>query len=317
VRERQVAGRWVGAIGLGGAKFSLGATRPSEAQAVRTIHAALDAGVRLIDTSDIYCSGPTDVGHNERLIARALGTWSGDASSVLVATKGGQWWDQEMTARFDGSQERLRAACDASLKALGVEAIGLYLLHRLPSQYLRASPEGQKDFIESLGALTSLREAGKIRHIGLSNVNADLLRVALNLVPLAAIQNPISALRPASIDELDLCENQKLAFLAWGPLSGISAPSIDRTGPEACSIEVVARVRALRRIAATRGVSTEQVALAWELSLSQCIVALVGARRPETILDSIAAADLQLSAEELRAIEQRSDDASHQGPSEG
>ena len=121
----------VPAVGYGGMHLSL-EDRPPEAQAVEVIHAALDAGVRLIDTADVYCLDSSDLGHNERLIARALESWSGEREAVLVATKGGLKRPGGRWER-DGSPEHLRAACERSLRALGVERIDPVLLYTSPS----------------------------------------------------------------------------------------------------------------------------------------------------------------------------------------
>src|SRR3954451_6121262 len=119
----------VGPIGMGAMPLSVEG-RPDERQAVRTLHAALDAGVRLIDTADAYSLGGDETGHNERLVATALRTWSGDTDGVLVATKGGHVRPGDGSWQVDGRPEHLRAACDASLRALGVDVIGLYQFHR-------------------------------------------------------------------------------------------------------------------------------------------------------------------------------------------
>jgi aryl-alcohol dehydrogenase-like predicted oxidoreductase len=133
------------------------AGRPAEAQGIRVIHAALDAGVTLIDTADVYCLNQHDIGHNERLIAEALASWAGRRDTVIVATKGGLLrpdgrWEN------DARPEQLRAACDRSLLALGTDRIDLYQLH---------APDPHVPFADSVGELSRLRERGKIRGVGL------------------------------------------------------------------------------------------------------------------------------------------------------
>jgi aryl-alcohol dehydrogenase-like predicted oxidoreductase len=301
VREREVAGRCVCPIGFGGAKLSLGVGRPTEVDALRTIHAALDAGVRLIDTSDVYCLGAGDVGHNERLFAKALSSWSGDTDGVVVASKCGQWWDGEGGVHFDGSAARIRAACEASLVALGVEKIDLYLLHRLPTQYGTETASGDGGVEASVLALEALRQEGKICHIGLSNVDAHELRGVPGTVALAAIENPGSPVSPPMADELEFCEENGVTFLAWGPLTGTFAtkPFVLSTGDAGA---VGRRLEALRAIAADRRISVQQATLSWELSASPRLIPLVGATRPETILDSLGAVNVELTAEELGSI---------------
>ena len=168
MQQRTLGTRTVGAIGLGGMPLSIEG-RPDEAQAVRTVHAALDAGVTLLDTADAYCLGPDEVGHNERLLAKALASWSGDRDAVLIATKGGHTRPPDGSWALDGSREHLRAACEASLTALGVESIGLYQFHR---------PDPQVPWAESVGALEELRQEGKVQLVGVSNADPAQIREA-------------------------------------------------------------------------------------------------------------------------------------------
>src|SRR5215469_10226939 len=129
MQQRSIGGTLVSAIGLGGMPMSIEG-RPDEDRSIRTIHAALDAGVTLIDTADAYHLHKGETGHNERLIAKALATYGGDTSGVLVATKGGHLRPGDGSWTLDGSPRHLRAAVEASLKALGVDVIGLYQFHR-------------------------------------------------------------------------------------------------------------------------------------------------------------------------------------------
>jgi aryl-alcohol dehydrogenase-like predicted oxidoreductase len=278
---RRLGGLQVSAIGLGEMPLSL-AGRPDEAQAVRTIHAALDAGVTLIDTADAYCRDQSDFGHGERLVAKALAAWSGDRDRVLVATKGGHTrpggaWD------LDGRPEYLRQACEASLKALGVEAIGLYQFHR---------PDPKVPFTESVGALAELRAAGKVRLVGLSNVSVDQIRQARELVEVASVQNEFSPRFRRSEGELAWCAANRIAFLPWSPLGGIGRGR-----------DLGGRHRAFAEVAEAHGVSPQQVALAWELAKAPVVIPIPGSSRPETILDSAAAASLRLTADELARLD--------------
>ena len=162
------------------------ATRDAADRAERTVHAALDAGVTLIDTADAYGPDETTVGFNERQVAAALASYAGDTSDVLVATKGGHTRTAGGGWGLNGRPEYLRAACDASLKALGVEAIGLYQYHR---------PDPEVPYAETMGALAELRDAGKIRMIGISNANVELIDIARSVLGdggLASVQNELS-----------------------------------------------------------------------------------------------------------------------------
>jgi aryl-alcohol dehydrogenase-like predicted oxidoreductase len=278
---RRLGGLQVGAIGLGEMPMSL-AGRPDEAQSIRTIHAALDAGVTLIDTADAYCIDETEVGHGERLVAKALAAWPGDRDRVLVATKGGHtreggdWY-------LDGRPEHLRQACEASLRALGVEAIGLYQFHR---------PDPKVPFAESVGAMAELKAAGKVRLVGLSNVSVDQIRQARQLVQVASVQNEFSPRFRRSEGELAFCAAEGIAFLPWSPLGGIGRGR-----------DLGGRHRAFGEVAEAHGVSAQQVALAWQLAKAPAVIPIPGSSRPETITDSAAAASLRLSDDELARLD--------------
>jgi aryl-alcohol dehydrogenase-like predicted oxidoreductase len=297
VRSRQLAGRSVSAVGFGGAKLSLRAERPSETDAIRTIHAALDAGITLLDTADVYALDRADMGHSERLFTKALHTWSGDADDVLVVTKGGQHWE-DGRAVFDGGAAAIRAACIASLAVLGVERIGVYLLHRLPRDYSPRRPVWGETFAESVETLRELKAEGLIEHVGLSNVDVAMTESALRTLELVAIENPIGVLAPVEPGQLALCEREDMALLGWGPLKGtVAANPAPAAGP------VRDRVEVMREIGEAHGVSLQQVTLAWELAASPRVIPLIGARRPESVVGSAAAVDLALTEEELRTIE--------------
>jgi aryl-alcohol dehydrogenase-like predicted oxidoreductase len=278
---RRLGGLQVSAIGLGEMPMSL-AGRPDEAQSIRTIHAALDAGVTLIDTADAYCIDETEVGHGERLVAKALAAWPGDRDRVVVATKGGhtreggEW-------NLDGRPEYLRQACEASLRALGVEAIGLYQFHR---------PDPKVPFAESVGTMAELKDAGKVRLVGLSNVSVDQIRQARQLVQVASVQNEFSPRFRRSEGELAFCAAEGIAFLPWSPLGGIGRGR-----------ELGGRHRAFGEVAEAHGVSAQQVALAWQLAKAPAVIPIPGSSRPETITDSAAAAGLRLSDDELARLD--------------
>ena len=278
---RRLGGLQVSAIGLGEMPMSL-AGRPDEAQAVRTIHAALDAGVTLIDTADAYCIDGSEVGHGERLVAKALAAWPGDRDRVLVATKGGHTREGREWA-LDGRPEHLRQACEASLRALGVEVIGLYQFHR---------PDPKVPFAESVGAMAELQEAGKVRLVGLSNVSVDQIRQARQLVKVASVQNEFSPRFRRSEGELAFCAAERIAFLPWSPLGGIGRGR-----------DLGGRHRAFGEVAEAHGVSPQQVALAWQLAKAPVVIPIPGSSRPETITDSAAATRLRLEPDELARLD--------------
>ena len=223
--------------------------RPDEYRSIRTIHAALDAGVTLIDTANAYHLLARETGHNERLIAKALASYPGDTSNVLVATKGGHVRPGDGSWQVDGSPTHLRQAAEASLKALGVDAIGLYQFHR---------PDPKLPYAESIGAVKELLDEGKIRLAGISNVTIDQIDIARKILGeqnLASVQNQLSPAFRSSEDELAHCAELGIAFLPYSPLGGIS-----RAG------DFGSRHAAFGQVADAHGVSPQQVALAWLLA---------------------------------------------------
>jgi aryl-alcohol dehydrogenase-like predicted oxidoreductase len=275
---RLLAGTDVFPIGLGGMPMALSG-RPPEEQSIRTIHAALDAGVNLIDTADAYCKDGDEVGHNERLIAKAL---QGRYDDVIVATKaghirpGGAW-------EIDGRPEHIRAACEASLKALGTDRIDLYQYHR---------PDPNVPYAETVGAFKELQDEGKVRWIGLSNCNLDQLEEALAVAEIVSVQNQLSLdfTSPLIKGEVDFCSERGIAFLPWSPLGGIG------------NAGGTADVDPVAKAAEAHDVSPQQVALALLLALGPTVIPIPGASRPESVTDSAQAAHLELSRDELRAI---------------
>jgi aryl-alcohol dehydrogenase-like predicted oxidoreductase len=280
VRTRTLGTEKVSAIGLGEMQLSL-AGRPDEDQGIRTIHAALDAGVTLIDTADAYCKDDSDTGHGERLTAKALRGYK-DTEHVLVATKGGHTRGPHGEWLVDGSPEHLRRACDASLAALGVDVIDLYQHHR---------PDPDVPYEETLGALKELHEAGKVRMLGLSNADPDQIRQGVEVLgnALVSVQNQYAPDFRSSEPELELCAELGLAFLPWGPLGGAGRAS--RSAGTAFS-----------EVADEHGVSPQQVALAWMLARSPAVIPIPGSSRPETIVDSAAAAELELTPDQLARL---------------
>jgi aryl-alcohol dehydrogenase-like predicted oxidoreductase len=283
MRQRTIGGTTVSAIGLGGMPMSIEG-RPDRDRSLSAVHAALDAGVTFIDTADAYHLDSSDMGHNEILLAEALATYGGDVSHVLVATKGGHVRPGGGAWHIDGTPEHLKAACDESLKRLGVEAIGLYQHHR---------PDPEVPYAESIGALADLLDEGKIRMAGISNANPAQIREAQRVLGgrLVSVQNQFSPAFRSSQPELELCAEMGVAFLPWSPLGGIR-----RAG------ELGSRHAAFAEVAADRRVSPQQVTLAWMLALSPVVVPIPGASRPETARDSAAAADLELTADEVSRL---------------
>ncbi|HET9650477.1 MAG TPA: aldo/keto reductase [Microlunatus sp.] len=283
MHQRKIGQREVSAIGLGGMPMSIEG-RPDRGRSIRTIHAALDAGVTLIDTADAYHRAAAEVGHNESLIAEALQSYGSDTSGVLVATKGGHLRPGDGSWTVDGSPEHLKAAAKASAQRLGVDAIGLYQFHR---------PDPRVPYAESIGAIRDLLDEGLITMAGISNASVEQIDLAQDILGgrLVSVQNQFSPTFRSSQVELEHCAELGIAFLPWSPLGGIGrAAGVGEGRP------------ALRRVAEERGVSVQQVILAWELALASVVIPIPGASRPESITDSVRAAELELTADEVAAI---------------
>jgi len=282
---RRIGDVEVSAIGLGGMPMSIEG-RPDEERSVRTIHAALDAGVTLIDTADAYHLYANDDGHNETVIAQALASYGGDTADVLVATKGGHLRPGDGSWTLNGSPDYLKSACEASLKRLGVEAIGLYQFHR---------PDPNTPYADSVGAIRDLLDGGKIRMAGISNADPEQIRLAQEILGgrLVSVQNQFSPAFRSSEPELELCHELGIAFLPWSPLGGISQAA-----------ELGSRFAPFAQVAEAYGVSPQRVCLAWILAKSPVVIPIPGASRPESIKDSVAAVDLTLTQEELALLSQ-------------
>lgn len=272
------AGRSVGRIGLGCMLLSV-EDRPTEMEAAQVIRRALECGVDFFDTADVYALDEADTGHNERLLAdtlEALGRSAnpGDSRNPLVATKGGRVrrgtaWD------VDGRPDRIRASCEASLRALRTECIGLYQLH---------TPDPRVPFADSVGALSRLLEEGKVLAVGVSNVTARQVHEAGKIVRLSTVQNgygPWGASR-STPPVIRACESAGALFLAHSPFGGKERAAALGGLPFLCE-------------AADRLESTpHEVALAWLLGESPCVVPIPGARSTRSIESSVRATEVVL-----------------------
>ncbi len=286
MQQRSIGDRQVSAVGLGAMPFSVDPI-PDAERAEATVHAALDAGVTLIDTADAYTTSEVDFmpGHNEQVVAAALASYGGDTSDVLVATKGGSTRAPDGRWSQDGRPEHLRRAAEASLRTLQVEAIGLYQHHR---------PDPRVPYEETLGGLAELVQAGLVQRIGLSNVDPDQIRTAQRVLgtSLVSVQNQLSPTFRSSLPEVRVCDELGLAFLPWSPLGGMREAA-----------ELGDRHSAFASVAAAHGASPQQVAVAWLLGLSDRVVPIPGASRPESIRSSVEAADLVLTDDERAALD--------------
>lgn len=245
---------------------------PDPAAARRLLRQAVDLGVQLIDTADSY--GP-DV--SEDLIARALHPY---ADGVVIATKGGSVRTAPWELHADGRPEHLRAACEGSLRRLRLDRIDLYQLHGV---------DGAVPLEESVAALAELRESGKIRHVGLSNVSVEQIETARRIVPIVSVQNQYSLAARRSEDAvIDYCERERIAYLPWQPLAKGSLARLQST---------------LRAVAARRGVTAAQVALAWLLARSEVVIPIPGTLSPTHLDENVAAPSLELTDADLAELD--------------
>ncbi len=283
MNERSIGDRRVSAVGLGAMPLSVYG-RPPRERARETVRAALDAGVTLIDVADAYCLDAREFGHNELLVADLLGELGSGGDDVLVATKGGHVRDHDGGWQLDGRPQYIKRAARDSARRLGVEAIGLYQLHR---------PDPEVPIAESVGALADLVADGTVRMAGVSNFDSAQIEQAREILgdALVSVQNEFSPAFRSSAGELALCAELGLAFLPWSPLGGMSAAA--GLGRDHA---------AFAEIAAERDVSPQRVCLAWILAQGPHVVPIPGSSRPATIADSAAAADLRLTADELARL---------------
>ena len=242
---------------------------PSRGQAIATLRRVVELGVNFIDTADSY--GPSV---SEELIAEALHPYPDD---LVIATKGGLVRPAPNRWEADGHPEHLREVCEGSLRRLRLEQIPLYQFHR---------PDPAVPLAESVGALAELKKEGKIRHVGISNVSEAQLREAQRIVPIVSVQNRYNVADRRSQSMIDICEQEQLVFLPWAP--------IQETGKRV----------AVAVAAEQHGATEHQIVLAWLLAISPAILPIPGTGSPGHAEENIAAASLELSPQEIRAISQ-------------
>ena len=240
---------------------------PSRDQAILTLRRVVELGVNFIDTADSY--GPSV---SEELIASALYPYPDD---LVIASKGGLVRPGPNRWEPDGRPSHLRAACEGSLRRLRLEQIPLYQFHR---------PDPRVPLAESLGEIAALKDEGKIRHVGVSNVSEAQLREAQRILPIVSVQNRFNATDRQSASMVDLCEQEQLTFLPWAP------------------VQEADRNPAVAEAAQRHGVSERQVVLAWMLASSPSILPIPGTGSPGHAEENIAAASLELSPGEIAAI---------------
>jgi aryl-alcohol dehydrogenase-like predicted oxidoreductase len=299
MKQRQLRDLTVSAIGLGCMGMSEFYGPSDEDESIAAIHRALDLGVTFLDTSDMYGSG-----HNEQLVARAI---AGRRDEVQLATKFAIRRENGQR-RIDNSPAWIREACEGSLRRLGVERIDLYYMHR-------RSPDVPIE--ESVGAMAELVAQGKVAHIGLSEVNAETLRAANAVHPIAALQSEWSLFtRELERETVPTARELGVGIVPYSPLGrGELTGSVDmsadddfrRSSPrfqEGNRERNLERVARAREIAEEAGCTPAQLALAWLLHQGDDVAPIPGTRRPRRVEENAAAGDVELTDEQLRALEE-------------
>ena len=272
----------ISAIGLGGMPMSISG-RPEEAQSIEVIHRALDLGVTLIDTADSYCKDESDKHHNERLIAKALQEYQGNAN-VTIATKGGLMRPNGDWTR-NGNPEHLKETIRTSFEALGGEKpIDIWQYH---------APDTKYSIEESLKPAAEAVKSGLIRFVGVSNFSVEQIKRASEVVEIVSVQNQYNPWhrQPEFDGVLEYCDRQKLTFLPWSPLGGSRRAS------------KLGDIKAIASMAKTKGVSVYAIVLAWVRAKSPCIVPIPGASKVSSIEDSVKSVQIKLSKEEVQQID--------------
>ncbi len=271
----------VNAIGLGAMPLSLDG-RPDEAQALGVIKAFVDGGGNFIDSANVYCVDDSDVGHNEKLIAKALSKLE-ESNNIIVATKGGLRRPKgDWTA--DASPAWLRQSCEKSLRDLNTNSIFLYQLHAL---------DPDVPLTDSVGELARLKGEGKIQHIGLSNVTVEHIQLALSITNIISVQNRCNLFERTSFKNgvVKFCEENKITFIAHSPVGGHS-----QHAQRADNI-------LLKKLAEKYDASTYQIMIAWLLNKSSSILTIPGASKMSSIVDSLQATNVEISKEDMQLLE--------------
>jgi aryl-alcohol dehydrogenase-like predicted oxidoreductase/histidinol phosphatase-like enzyme/predicted kinase len=269
-------------VAIGCMRLSIDPDRDDD-RSVEVLHAALDAGVTLLDTADAYCLDDRDIGHNERLIARALSAWRGHRSRITIATKGGMT-RPEGRWEPDGRAKHLRAACERSRQALGIDRIALHQLH---------VPDPRTPLSTSVRALAALKAEGLVAGIGLCNVTVGQIEEARRITEIASVQVELSVWNDAAIlsGVAAYCIAHGLRLLAYRPLGGRRSQPRTKNHP------------VLQRIAAAHGVSPFDIAIAWLTDLSDVIVPLPGVTRVETAVASARAQRIVLTDDDRQLLD--------------
>ena len=290
LQTRKIADLNVSLVGLGCMPLSNIKMVDHREQAIATIHHAIDLGITLLDTANVYSPTWDTVGHNETLVAEAVRSYSGsaDISKVVITTKGGITKPAENVAERDGTREGLLKACEASLKRLNTSSIELYQFHR---------HDPSVTYTEQMLSLKALKDAGMIKRIGLSNAQGPELAVALEILGgpndggVASIQNEYSPRYRGEQDVLDKCAELGIAFLPWSPLGGAAQAG-----------EVGSRYSDFAAVATEVGATAQEVVLAWLLALTPVMIPIPGATKTATVDSIIRSTELKLTSAQVERL---------------
>ncbi len=254
-------------------------------RALAVLHAAFDAGIALLDTADAYCLGADDVGHNERLIARAIASWPGEQSRIRVATKGGLTRPQGGWIP-DGRARHLIAACETSRRALGVERIHLYQLH---------APDPRIPLTTSVRALAALKRDDRIEFIGLCNVNVGQIEEARRITEIDAVQIELNVWKDESLlnGVAGYCVAHDIPLLAYRPIGGVQRRHRTLTEP------------LLADLAARHGTTAFEIAIAWLSDLSPLVIPVAGATRVDSVQSIARASAITLTDDDRASLDER------------
>ena len=258
-------------------------------RSIEVIHRALDLGITLLDTANIYAPAWDAIGHNELLVGEALGSYAGSLEGVIVATKGGiTRSDGELWGR-DASRNGLLQAAEASLRALGVDRMDVYQLHR---------PDPGRTFLEQIINLGAVKDAGLATTVGLSNVTLPELELALEELGgpddggVVSVQNEWSPRYRVDRDVMDRCTQEGIAFLPWSPLGGADQAH-----------EVGSRYTVFAEVGQFYGASAQETVLAWLLATTPVMIPIPGASKPATVDSIVRSVSLALSPDDLARLD--------------
>ena len=290
LQTRKIADLTVSLVGLGCMPLSNIKMVDHREQAIATIHHAIDLGITLLDTANVYSPTWDTFGHNETLVAEAMRTYSGsaDISKVVIATKGGIIKPAENVVERDGTREGLLKACEASLKRLDTSSIELYQFHR---------HDPSVTYTEQMLSLKALKDAGMVKRIGLSNAQGPELAVALEILGgpndggVVSIQNEYSPRYRGEQDVLDKCAELGIAFLPWSPLGGAAQAG-----------EVGSRYSDFAAVATEVGATAQEVVLAWLLALTPVMIPIPGATKTATVDSIIRSTEVKLTSAQVERL---------------